>query len=154
MKNLIKIIKVFYCVCLAIFVATIYALLTRGIEWLFFSFITFFMAYSLRREIKGMEEDIQTALNTAVKAIWQTCYNREPGVYDVEYLHNNNWYYFTIDYYATYKEVVGTEFMGRYEYLTEKVDESIRIIDFECRNDLTDEITDCGFTIEDIENAL
>lgn len=101
-----------------------------------------------------MEQDITDALNTAVKEIWDACRNEESQEFTLEYLHNGKRYYIIFDYYVTYTEVIGATFMGDYERLAEKDIEQIIIKDFECRNDDTDEIIDCGFTIKDLQDAL
>lgn len=154
MKNLIKILRVFYWVCVAITAATLYGIVTRGIEWIPFAAIAWFMAYYLRKECNEMQDDINSALQLAVNEIWDTCKGSDSGEYSIEYLHNGNWYFITIDYYVTYIETIGAEFMGQYERLSEKDIEEIVIKDFECRSDCTDEIVDCGFTIDELQEAI
>jgi hypothetical protein len=154
MKALIKILKAIFLVTVAITCATFYALFTLGIEWIPFFAMAAFMAYSIKKEYEGMEEDIQTAINIAVKEIWDMCKDSEDGDYSVEYLHNGNWYFINFHYYVTYTEVIGATFMGEYEMLAEKDIEQIVIKELEVRNDMTDEVVDCGFTIADLEDAL
>jgi hypothetical protein len=112
------------------------------------------MALHLKQEYEGMEEDIQGALSTAVKEVWRECNGSESGEYSIEYRRNDTWYYISFIYYVTYTECIGAEHMGRYERLYEKDIEEIIITEFECRDDYTDEITDCGFTKEDLQKAL
>ena len=154
MKALIKILKAIFLVNVAITLATFCALFTRGIEWMPFFAMAVFVTYSIKKEYEGMEEDIQTALNIAVKEIWDMCKDNEDGDYSVEYLHNGNWYFIDFHYYVTYTEVIGATFMGEYEMLAEKDIEQIVIKELEVRNDLTDEVVDCGFTIVELEDAL
>lgn len=154
MKALIKILKAFFLVNVAITLAAFCALFTRGIEWIPFFAMAVFVTYSIKKEYEGMEEDIQTALNIAVKEIWDMCKDNEDGDYSVEYLHNGNWYFIDFHYYVTYTEVIGATFMGEYEMLAEKDIEQIVIKKLEVRNDLTDELVDCGFTIVELEDAL
>lgn len=154
MRDLIKIIKAFQLVCVAIFLCTVYALFAKGIEWIPFCAMSFFMALHLKREYEQMEADIQEALKKAVKEVWKECRGSESGEYTVEYKHNDNWYYITFLYYVTYTECIGAEHMGRYEILLDKDIEEITITELECRDDDTGEVTDCGFTMKELQEAL
>ena len=101
-----------------------------------------------------MEKDIRTALDVAVKEVWDYCKGLESGEYSIEYLHNGNRYYITFDYDISCIECRGVEFMGEYEIVADNVTEEIEVIDFECRNDYTDEIIDCGFSKDELQERL
>lgn len=154
MRTLILIHKIFFLVCSAIFIASLCAVFTRGIEWLPFSAVSFLMSATLRRDCEAMTEEMETALDNIVNKIYERCNGAIPDIYEIEYSYKRKRYFVEVEYIIEGYEDRGAEYLGEYERLFTVTREDMIILSFDCLSELTGESVDCGFTKQDIQDRL
>lgn len=154
MKFLINCIKGFYSVSIVISLLSFIGIFVKGPEWIVVFLMSLFMCLGLRKEYKGMEDEVERHLNKIITVVNNfILYIQDSGNYSFDYQFEDRYYHIELRCDISAKEGIGAVFMGEYERVCEEYRCDVEVVAFDCRNQF-DEVCDCGFTAKDINELL
>lgn len=154
MRFLINSIKAFHYVGIALFFASIYAMIFHHLGYALFVVVAYAICCGTKKEYEEMEQEVRDTIAELQDNIKAFCKEDEVlGTHEVEFPIGDKIYIVKFYHHVEYKQIIGASHMGDYETLYEVTDEYITILDITCL-DRFDEIWDMGFTLDQLQEGL